>query len=103
MNTESLNCPGPPWEVVWGGVKRTRRSELVGVVILLCLETRQGNILCSNLYLKLANTPCLSFHHFCFFFYKIREHKRAEYVLLWGQVVGTCGKGEVAGKGVGGQ
>jgi hypothetical protein len=32
MNTEILNCPGPPWEVVWGGVKRTRRSELVGVV-----------------------------------------------------------------------
>jgi hypothetical protein len=29
MNIEILNWPGPPWEVDYGGVKRTGRGETV--------------------------------------------------------------------------
>jgi hypothetical protein len=59
MNIEFLTCPGPPWEVDLGGVKRTGRGESIGAVIHICMETSKGNSLCSNLYLKLANVMFL--------------------------------------------
>jgi hypothetical protein len=54
-------------------VKRTGRDEPIGVVIHICMETTQGNSLCSYLYLKPAKTLC--FYFLCFFFYKIREQE----------------------------
>jgi hypothetical protein len=56
-------------------VKRISRDEPVGVVIYICMETTQGNSLCSYLYLKLANPSCFSIYHLCFFFYKIGEQE----------------------------
>jgi hypothetical protein len=52
-------------------VKRTGRHEPVGVVIHICMETTQGNYLCSYLYFKLAKISCFSFYLLSFFFYKI--------------------------------
>jgi hypothetical protein len=45
-------------------VKRTRADEPVRVVIYICMETTQGNSLCSYLYLKLAKMSCFSFYLF---------------------------------------
>jgi hypothetical protein len=55
-------------------VKRIRGDEPVGVVIHVCIEIKQGNSLCSFLYLKLAKTSC-SFYFLSFFLYKIREQE----------------------------
>jgi hypothetical protein len=41
MNTEILNWPGPPEEVVEGGVKRNGRDEPIGVVMHTCMKTTQ--------------------------------------------------------------
>jgi hypothetical protein len=56
-------------------VKRTRRDEPNGVIIHTCMETTQGNSLCSYLYLKLAKASCFSYYILCFFFYEIRKQK----------------------------
>jgi hypothetical protein len=56
-------------------VKRTRRDELIGAEIHICMETTQGIFLCGYLYLTLAKTSCFSFYLLCFFFYKIREQE----------------------------
>jgi hypothetical protein len=56
-------------------VKRTRRGESIGVIIHICMETTQGNSLCSYLYLKLAKMSCFFFYPVCFFFYKIGEQE----------------------------
>jgi hypothetical protein len=42
-------------------VKRTGRSEPVGVVIYICMETTKGISLCSYFYLKLAKPSCFSY------------------------------------------
>jgi hypothetical protein len=84
MNIEILNCLGPPCEVEKGGVKRTGRDELFGVVIHICMETTQDNFLCSYLYLKLAKTPCISNYVLCFFFYKIGEQEGRRGSVGWG-------------------
>jgi hypothetical protein len=73
MNIGILNQPRPSWEGDYGGVKKTDRNEPIGVEIHICMETTQGNSLCSHLYLKLAKMPCFSFYLLPFFFYKIRE------------------------------
>jgi hypothetical protein len=73
INIEILNWLGPPWEGDYGGVKRTRRNELTGVVVHICMEKSQGNSLHSYLYLTLAKAPCISVYLLSFFFYKIRE------------------------------
>jgi hypothetical protein len=61
-------------------MKRTGRDEPAGVVTHMCLETIQGNSLCSYLYLKLAKAS-----FFFFLFYVISsiklENRRAEQVL----------------------
>jgi hypothetical protein len=75
MNIEILNWPEPPWEGDWGGVKRLDRDESVWVATHICMETTQRKSLYSCLYLKLAKTPCFSFHLLCFSFYKIREQE----------------------------
>jgi hypothetical protein len=46
------------------------RDERVEIVIHICMETIQGNSLCSYLYLKLVNTIFL-FLSFMFLLYKI--------------------------------
>jgi hypothetical protein len=51
---EIINWLWPPWEVEYGGKKRTGRDEAIGTVLDMCMETTQGNSLCSCLYLKLA-------------------------------------------------
>jgi hypothetical protein len=56
-------------------VKRTRRDEPMRGVIHVCMETTQGNSLCSYVYLKLAKTSCFSFYLLLFLFYKIREQE----------------------------
>jgi hypothetical protein len=64
-------------------VKRTRADEPVRVVIYICMETTQGNSLCSYLYLKLAKMSCFSFYLFSFYFYKVGEQSM-EQVLVGG-------------------
>jgi hypothetical protein len=65
------------------------------------MGTTQGNSLCRYLYLKLAK-----WHVSCFIFYVFSstklENRRAEQILLGGGAVVTSGRGDVAGKGVGG-
>jgi hypothetical protein len=98
MNIEILNWLWPSWEGDWGGVKRTRGDKPIGVVIYICMETTQGNSLCSSLYLKLAKMSCFSFY--LFFFYKIREQEGGTgSVCVLGGRVGTSGKGRWQGKG----
>jgi hypothetical protein len=70
-------------------VKRTRGYEPVGVVISICLETSQGNFLCSYPYLKLAKS-CFSFY--LFFFYKIREKEVLQERGGWHQWEGGDGR-----------
>jgi hypothetical protein len=50
------------------------RSEVVAAQHV-CMETTQGIILCSYLYLKLAKMPCFSNCVSCFFFYKIGKQE----------------------------
>jgi hypothetical protein len=60
---------------------------------------KQGNSLCSHLYLKLAKTSCFSFYLLLFFSTK-PENRKAEQVLPgWEEVALMGGKKEVAGKG----
>jgi hypothetical protein len=47
-------------------VKRTGRGEPTGVVTHICMETTQGNSLCSYLYLKLAKISRFSFYLYVF-------------------------------------
>jgi hypothetical protein len=56
-------------------MKRTRGDEPIGVVIHICMETTQGNSLCSYLYLELAKISHFSFYLSCFFFYNIGEQE----------------------------
>jgi hypothetical protein len=72
-------------------VKRTGKGEPVGVVIHICMETTQGNFLCSYLFLQLAKVM--------FLFY-VSSTKSEE----GGTGVGWAHdrSGEVSGKGVGG-
>jgi hypothetical protein len=71
MNIEILNWPGPPGKGDYGGVKRIRGDEPVGVVIHICMEISHGNSLYSYPYL--------------FFFYLFSptksENRRAKQVL----------------------
>jgi hypothetical protein len=83
-------------------LKRTGRGESIGVVIHTCVETIQGNSLCSYLYLKVANRLVS-----CFIFYVFSSAKseyRSTEPSAWGResMVGTGGREEVAGKGEGG-
>jgi hypothetical protein len=73
MNIEVLNWLRLPWEGEKGGLKRTGRDEPVGIVIHICMETKQGIYLYSYLYLKLTKKPCFSYYLLCFIFYKIGE------------------------------
>jgi hypothetical protein len=78
--------------------ERTGRDEPTGVVIHTCMETTQGNSLCSYLSLKLAKTPCFSFS-FMFF---ILQNQRTGGQNRWWWWFDTGGRGEVMGKEVGG-
>jgi hypothetical protein len=62
------------------------------------MDTIQGNSLCSNLYLRLAKTPCFSFYLLCFFFYKIGEQDGGTGSAQGGEVVGTGGRGALEGE-----
>jgi hypothetical protein len=97
MNIEILNWMGPPWKVDWGGVKRTRRDE--PVLIHMCMETTQGNSLCSYHYVKLSKMPCFSFLSFMFFLLQKSENRRVEQVLVGGALVGVESR---QGKAIGG-
>jgi hypothetical protein len=68
-------------------VRRTGRDEPIVVVRHICMETTEGNFLCTYLYLKLAKASCFSF--LCFFFKKIGEQdgRTASALGWWG---GTC-------------
>jgi hypothetical protein len=79
-------------------VKRPGGDESIGVVIHVCMETIQELSLCSDFYLKLAKTPCFSYH-LCFFFYK---NRRAEQVLSGKVGAWDLWEGKVVGKGIGG-
>jgi hypothetical protein len=57
-------------------VKRSGRDEPMWVVIHRCMEAMLGISLYSYLYLKLANTLCLSYYLLCFVFNKIGEEGR---------------------------
>jgi hypothetical protein len=91
MNIEILNWQGLQWEADWGGVKRTGRGESFGAA------TTQGNSLCSYLYLKPAKHYVSHFIYYVFFLQYQRTGAAGG-----GGAVGTSGKGEVVGKGVGG-
>jgi hypothetical protein len=81
-----------------GRVKRTGRDEPIGFVIHICMERAQGISLCSYLCLKLAK---MSFFSMFYIFSSTKlDSRREEQVLP--RVVGTNGRGEVVGKGVGG-
>jgi hypothetical protein len=45
----NLKLAKQPWEKDQGGVKRTGRDGQIVVVIPICMETAQGNFLCSYL------------------------------------------------------
>jgi hypothetical protein len=92
-----LNWPGPPWEADWGGVKRTERGEPTGAVTHICTGTTQGNSLRSYLYLKLAK--CQVSHFIFYVFSSIKLENRGRNRI---GAVGTVGREEVVGKGVGG-
>jgi hypothetical protein len=79
-------------------VKRTGRDEPVGVVIHICMETTQGNSLCSYLYLKLAKMSCFSFYLLSFFLLQnLRTGGQNRF--CWGVgEVGTSGNGKGKGK-----
>jgi hypothetical protein len=64
-------------------VKGTGGGKSIGVVIHICMETTQGNSLCSYPYLKLAKITCFSFY-LLFFSSTKSENRRAEQVLLQG-------------------
>jgi hypothetical protein len=81
-------------------VKRTGRGKSIGAVIHICMETTQEISLCSYLYLNLEKASCFSFYLLYFFFYIIREYKSGAGSAWVG--TGTGGRGEVAGKEVGG-
>jgi hypothetical protein len=99
VNIAILNWQRPLWEGDQEVVKRSGRDEPVEVIILMCMETTQGISLFIYLYLKLAKTPCFSYY-LCFFFYKIGEQEGGTGSAHW--EVGTDGRREVVGKGVGG-
>jgi hypothetical protein len=77
-------------------VKRIRGDEPIGVVIHVCVETSQGNSLCSYLYLKLVK---MSFFLFIFYLFSSTksENRRAEQVLPRRRV-GPTGSGEIVQK-----
>jgi hypothetical protein len=79
--------------------ERTTRDEPVGVVIYIyiCIETIQGNSLCSYFYLKLTKTSCFSFYLSTFFFYKIEDEKGGTTSAHGEGGSGTGGRGKVAG------
>jgi hypothetical protein len=56
-------------------VKRTGRCELIEAVIHICMETTQGDSLCSYLYLKLAKHHDFQFIFYVFVFYEIGEQE----------------------------
>jgi hypothetical protein len=64
MKIEILNWLGLPWKENYGGVKRIRGNEPIGVATHIWLEISQGNSLCSYLYLKQAKTSCFSLYLF---------------------------------------
>jgi hypothetical protein len=78
-------------------VRRTGRYEPTEVLIHICMETTQGNSMCSYLYLGLAKMSWFSYYHL-YVFYKIREQESG---------TGSAGgcwhqwEWEVAEKGVG--
>jgi hypothetical protein len=77
------------------------------VVIHICLETKQGNSLCSYLYLKLkkkkSNIFLFIFYIFSyFFFYKIREQEGRTGPVGGRGVWAPEGMGRWQGKEVGG-
>jgi hypothetical protein len=61
-----------------GRMKRITGDEPTWVITHVCMETTQGIILCSYLYLKLTKMACFSFSLLCFFFFKIREQEREQ-------------------------
>jgi hypothetical protein len=64
-------------------MKKTGRGESIEAKIHICMGTKQGNFLCSYLYLKLAKC-----HVSCFIYYVFSstksENRGAEQVLLRG-------------------
>jgi hypothetical protein len=70
-------------------VKKTRGDEPIGVVIHICMETTEGNSLCTYLYLKLAKTS-----FFLFIFFLLQNLRRSD----GSAEGGTCGSREVVGK-----
>jgi hypothetical protein len=83
-------------------VRSADRDETISIVIHICMETTQGNSLCSYLYLKLAKMHVFLIIFYVFFFsYKIREQEGRT-----GSVLGERGlaqmEGGVVGKGIGG-
>jgi hypothetical protein len=67
----------------------------------MCIETTQGNSLCSYLYLKPAKNAIFLFLSFVFSSTK-SENRRADRVLCGEKRSWHWWKGEVAGEGVGG-
>jgi hypothetical protein len=84
-------------------VKRTGRDEPTGVVIHMCMETTQGNSLCSSLYLKVAKMPCFCYYPLHFFFYKIGEQEGRTGSAQWGWGLALVGGRRQWGKGVRGE
>jgi hypothetical protein len=78
-------------------MKKIMGNKPIWVIIHIYMEISQGNSLCSYLYLKLKK---------CHFFFFLLENRRTgmqnRSCLWWGEGVGTSGRGEKAGKRVGG-
>jgi hypothetical protein len=74
-------------------VKRSGRDEPIGVAIHMCMETTQGNSLCSYIYLKVAKHHVSLFIFYVFFFYKIGEQEGGTGSGV-GETVDTSGRGK---------
>jgi hypothetical protein len=77
-------------------VKRTRGDEPIGVAIYICLETTQGNSLCSYLYLKLAKVFMFLFLSYVFSSTKLENGRVPRKVCV-------CGGLALEGEGSGGE
>jgi hypothetical protein len=80
-------------------VKRTSTDEPVGVVIHICMETIQGNSLCSYLYLKFAKNAMYLLLSFMYFLLQ-NQRTRGQNRFCPVRRVGIGGKRLMVEKGV---
>jgi hypothetical protein len=83
------------------GLGRREEDETIGVATHTCVETTQGNSLCSYLYVKLSKTLVFLFIFYVFSSTKL-ENRKAKQILpecVWGCWVALVGGRRWWGKG----